>query len=292
MPKSRGAAADDGREGESGPFQREARALGDPTRHAIFRLIEDAGEPVTVIALTERLDLHPSAVRQHLAKLIDAGLVVEVRQPPAGPGRPPGRYRAAPAVLGRWGTESPYERLALLLLEVARSGRSARDVGEEAGRLVARRQAGQLEPLALLEAVATQLGFEPCRQDRGDGVSLVLNRCPYAAAAAADAMVCELHRGLAEGVAGEAGGLAVEHLHRRDPHQGGCRIDLSVTDTKVSTANTEETLSGPLVPADRSGGTHQTRGMPCEQAGFNPPEWSGPSGTTRSSSARRTPGDG
>lgn len=222
--------------GAASPVQREARALGDPTRHALFTLIEEAADPLTVTTLAERLGLHASAVRQHLAKLIDAGLVVEERRPPAGPGRPPARYRAAPAVLGRWGTESPYERLALLLLEVARSQRSAREVGEEAGRLVARRAgaqqaapAGSSDPVERLEAVAAQLGFEPRRVERGGGCSLVFGPCPYAAAAAADPMVCNLHLGLAEGVAAEAGGLSVVGLRRRDPFRGGCRLDLSTT---------------------------------------------------------------
>lgn len=235
MPTSRNpgtsSAPGDEPAGEPAPLQREARALGDPTRHAIFRLIQDAGEPVTVTVLSERFELHPSAVRQHLAKLMDAGLIVEERRPPAGPGRPPGRYRPAPAALGRWGTESPYERLALLLLEVARSGRSARAVGEEAGRFVARHQDGDPDPLARLQAVAAQLGFEPRRVHRESGPSLVLDRCPYAAAAAADRMVCDLHRGLAEGVAAELGGLVVENLLRRDPFQGGCRLDLASTDS-------------------------------------------------------------
>jgi predicted ArsR family transcriptional regulator len=222
-------------DGMTAPLQREARALGDPTRHALFRLIDRAAEPMTATALAERLGVHVSAVRQHLAKLTETGLVVEERLPPAGPGRPPVRFRPAPAVLGRWGTESPYERLALLLLEVARSGRTAREVGEEAGRLVIRQAltarpadaTAPREPVQRVEAVAVQLGFEPERIPRPGGCSLLLGRCPYAAAAAADPMVCELHLGLVEGVAAEVGGVAVDGLRRRDPHRGGCRIDLS-----------------------------------------------------------------
>lgn len=49
--------------------QEQARALGDPTRHAIFRNIAEAGGPVGVAELTEQLGLNHNAIRQHLAKL-------------------------------------------------------------------------------------------------------------------------------------------------------------------------------------------------------------------------------
>ena len=56
-------------------LQIQARALGDPTRHELFRYIADAARPVEVAELTEHLGLHHNAIRQHLAKLVEAGLV-------------------------------------------------------------------------------------------------------------------------------------------------------------------------------------------------------------------------
>lgn len=247
VPTSRGhrAVPGDLTGDDPAPLQRQARALGDPTRHALFRLIEDASDPLTVGALAERLGVHESAVRQHLAKLIDAGLVTEERRAPAGPGRPPARYRPVPAVLGWWGTESPYERLSLLLLEVVDSGRTAREVGAEAGRLVARAASGVPggDSVAPLEGLAAQLGFEPSRLEGDGGCSLVLGRCPYAAAASRHPMVCELHLGLVEGFAAETGGVSVDALHRRDPYQGGCRIDLTTVDRPPLARFRQQTLA-------------------------------------------------
>jgi DNA-binding transcriptional ArsR family regulator len=54
----------------TGPdVQREARALGDPTRHRLFRYIVDAARPVGVGELTDYEQLNHNAVRQHLAVL-------------------------------------------------------------------------------------------------------------------------------------------------------------------------------------------------------------------------------
>ena len=64
-------------------IQREARALGDPTRYRLFRYIADAPRPVGVAELTGYAGLNHNAVRQHLAVLKDAGLVVRGNREPA-----------------------------------------------------------------------------------------------------------------------------------------------------------------------------------------------------------------
>lgn len=77
-------------------LQRQARAIGDPTRYRIFRYVAEAGDPVSVAEITAHVELHHNGVRQHLAKLCDAGLLTEDFAAPAGPGRPALRYRLAP----------------------------------------------------------------------------------------------------------------------------------------------------------------------------------------------------
>ena len=42
-------------------LQEQARALGDPTRHAIFRYVADAGTPVDVAELTKHFALNHNA---------------------------------------------------------------------------------------------------------------------------------------------------------------------------------------------------------------------------------------
>jgi predicted ArsR family transcriptional regulator len=205
---------------------RQGRALGDPTRFAIFRYLDESVTPVGVAELTTHFGLNHTAFRQHLAKLKVAGLVVEEVGVADRPGRPPLRYRPSVDVALRWGGTSPYEDLALLLLEVL-AGRPAREVGAEAGRRLAGRARRGVDAVGLLEAITRRQGFEPVRETGADVVELVLGRCPLAeAASVSPELVCELHRGLAEGVA-EACGAAVTGLVVRPPRRAGCRLQLT-----------------------------------------------------------------
>src|ERR1039457_7328618 len=76
--------------------QRQARALGDPTRHAIFCSVYESPEPLDVATLTEEFGLNHNAIRQHLAKLCEAGLLRETMGASGGPGRPRLLSRVAP----------------------------------------------------------------------------------------------------------------------------------------------------------------------------------------------------
>ncbi len=211
--------------------QRQARALGDPTRYEIFRYVAEAPEPVSVATLTSYLGLNHNAVRQHLAKLCDAGLLVEELARRGGPGRPALQYALASSAAASWVTSNPYEQLALLLLAVVEAGRSPRDVGVLAGRRSLPPPAEGRDSLSALEAEVTRRGFEPERVERANGVDLILRRCPFEAAASANPeIVCDLHQGLAEGMAEALGGeIAVRGLLRRDPRRAGCRLQLDWT---------------------------------------------------------------
>ena len=208
---------------------RQAKALGDPTRHAIFRAVADAPGPVDVATLTARFELNHNAIRQHLAKLCAAGLVVEEVGPSTGRGRPRLQYRPALVTSGDWGIPSPYEHLAVMLVEALRSGRSPREVGAEAGRQLAATVPGSVDPVDALEIFAAQRGFEPRRVERRGSVDLVLDRCPFQVTASiAPDVVCQLHLGLAEGIAEATGGsVEVTALIARDPRRAGCRLKLT-----------------------------------------------------------------
>jgi len=209
--------------------QRQAKALGGPTRHAIFRAVADADGPIDVATLTARFELNHNAIRQHLAQLCRAGLVIEEVGPSTGPGRPRLQYRPALAANGDWGIPSPYEELSVMLAEMLRSGRSAREVGAEAGRRIASSLPDTADSVDRLEINAARYGFEPRRVERRSSVELVLGRCPFeATAVAVPEIVCELHCGIAEGIA-EASGGAVEvvDLVARDPRRAGCRLKLT-----------------------------------------------------------------
>jgi predicted ArsR family transcriptional regulator len=205
-------------------LQQQARALGDPTRHAIFRYIADVATPVGVAELTDHLGLNHNAIRQHLAKLVDAALVVESTAVPVGRGRPRLEYQVDPRVDGRWGAIGPYERVAVLLAEVVRTGDAPVDVGRRAiGHLPPPTTGGDAVE-ALVDEMARQ-GFDPVLRRSGATVELILRSCPFTSAVLADpAAVCGLHLGLAQGVADAVGGLVVDELVPHDPRRAHCRL--------------------------------------------------------------------
>lgn len=208
------------------PLQQQARALGDPTRHTIFRYIADAQGPVGVAELTAHLGLNHNAIRQHLAKLVEAKLVLEAAVHAGGPGRPRLVYQVGPAVDARWGVTSPYERLSLLLVETIRSGDRPLEVGMRAARHFRAPASDSEEVVANITDTMGRLGFEPQVRHRGKRIEIVLGACPFEAAAVADPdTVCSLHLGLAQGLA-ENTDVVVDELIAKDPRRARCRLSL------------------------------------------------------------------
>ncbi|HEX6946507.1 MAG TPA: helix-turn-helix domain-containing protein [Acidimicrobiia bacterium] len=202
--------------------QQQARALGDPTRHRIFRHILESEGPVGVAELTELLGLNHNAIRQHLSRLEGAGLVVRTQAPPHGRGRPRLVFQAHPDAEADWGSGGAYQRLSLMLVEMLRSGDTAIEVGRRAGR--------ESDPGAgpgAVERLRDALdkgGFAPVLIEGEGNAEFSLQRCPFVAAAEADPdTVCSLHLGLAQGLA-EQNGVVVEALERRHPRRAGCRL--------------------------------------------------------------------
>jgi predicted ArsR family transcriptional regulator len=229
---TQGGVGGGGRPQPDNTASRQAKALGDPTRHAIFRAVADSPVPLDIATLTARFELNHNAIRQHLAKLCTAGLVAEEVGPSTGPGRPRLQYRPALDTGGDWGIPSPYEHLAVLLVEALRSGRSPREVGAEAGRQLAATVHGSADPVDRIETIAARRGFEPRRVERRDSIELVLEHCPFQATASdAPEIVCQLHLGLAEGIAEASGGsVEVTELIARNPRRAGCRLRLTRPD--------------------------------------------------------------
>jgi predicted ArsR family transcriptional regulator len=206
------------------PRQDQARALGDPTRHEIYRYLAAAadGSGVSVAELTEHLGLNHNAIRQHLAKLVAAGLASAEPEERHAPGRRRMLYRAIPVSAG---PADGYERLAGWLTEVVATGDRPREVGRRAGEHLAARLRSADAPVEQLAAVMAEHGFEPSIRHRAGATHLVLGRCPYASSVLADAAtICELHLGLAEGVAASIGGVDVTDLIAHDPRRAGCRL--------------------------------------------------------------------
>lgn len=209
--------------------QRQARALGDPTRYEIFRFVAEANGPVRVSTLADHFSFNQNAIRQHLAKLTDALLFIEEVAPSSPTGRRPLQYRLAPTAMGSWGAPGPYELLSVLLLRLAGGG-DPLEAGIEAGRTLAAAYGPAADPLDVLEGEMASRGFEPHWEEdpAGEVVELVLDRCPFQAAATANAeVVCQIHRGLAEGLLdGMHADRRVRNLLVYPPEKAGCRFQL------------------------------------------------------------------
>lgn len=220
--------------------------MGDPTRHAIFRAVAQAGEPVGVAELNVHFPFNHNAIRQHLAKLVDAGLVIETTSAATGRGRPKLVYEVNPVTEGQWGVPGPYERLSRLLVEIIRTGLDADEVGRRAANQF-RVPSPSDDVVADVSAAMARQGFEPeVRSVRG-GAEIVLHSCPFATAALADrATVCALHLGIAEGLA-DTPSAAVAELLANDPRKAGCVLRIQVG------ADEEQGGGGKLTLRGRSG---------------------------------------
>lgn len=212
-------------------LQLQARALGDPTRHAIFQYVIDRRAPVSVAELTDHFGLNHNAIRQHLTKLHDAELVVEATEQSNGPGRPKLLYSVDPRVESVWGVTGPYERLSLMLAEMVRTGDTPVEVGRRVGRHELIDAGINDDPVAVLVGQMAHHGFNPIVTRKGGRVEVTLRTCPFATTALADPdIVCALHLGIAEGVADEIGSIVIDELVLRDPRRANCRLRCHVTD--------------------------------------------------------------
>jgi predicted ArsR family transcriptional regulator len=206
-------------------LQQQARALGDPTRHEVFRYIADADRPVDIAEMTEHFGLNHNAIRQHVAKLVDAELVVETTASTTGRGRPRRNYSLAPTAESRWGVRGPYERLSSWLAEMVRTGDTPTEVGRRAGRRHRLGSGTSPEPVAELVEQMARHGFDPTWREHGTSIDITLRRCPFESIALTDPdTVCELHLGMAYGMAEGLAGLEVDELVPKDPRRAHCRL--------------------------------------------------------------------
>lgn len=211
-------------------LQQQARALGDPTRHKIFVFISAASGGVGIAEINAEFPFNHNAIRQHVAKLVDAGLVIERRESGGRPGRPRLVYELAAGVDSRWGLVGPYERLSLLLAEVVETGDSVLDVGRRAGRTMAGTATGAADGVDTMRAVMARQGFDPELRRKARSAEIVLKNCPFESAALDHRdTICTLHLGIAEGLA-DGTEVAVSELVAKDPRRANCRIRLRFVD--------------------------------------------------------------
>jgi predicted ArsR family transcriptional regulator len=208
------------------------KALGDETRFSMYQELAGSTVPVTASELADRLGIHANTVRLHLERLREAGLV-EVEPVHRGTvGRPQHVYSLAPGAPGLGFDPPSYTLLAGLLAAMAeRMGADADDAaaagrawGSEAGRRTRSRSCAKA-----LMGEMDRLGFDPESEVLpGNRLDIAFLRCPFRELAEAyPELVCNLHRGITEGVVAEVGGGSIEEfstLYSRDP----CRVTVAV----------------------------------------------------------------
>lgn len=194
------------------------KALADPTRRHLLRVLDDVDEPMAIDQLAEHLGLHVNTIRGHLDLLEQARLVERHPERRATPGRPRILFTAAPRD-ARSPTGEGYRFLAEILSTwIAESSNvpavDAERAGERWGRHLARDTKGPVSVERAIEQMMTtfaELGFQPERADTGDAEGsrtvLLLHDCPFRDLAREQSnIVCSVHAGLLRGMLSELGG--------------------------------------------------------------------------------------
>ena len=208
------------------------KALGDETRFSMYQELAGSTTPLTATELADRLGLHANTVRLHLERLREAGLV-DVEPVHRGTvGRPQHVYSLAAGAPGLGFDPPSYTLLAGLLATMAeRIGADAEDAaaaghtwGVEAGHRTRSRSC-----VKALTGEMQRLGFDPAGATQGASTDIAFLHCPFRELAEAyPELVCNLHRGICEGVVESVGGGSVSEfatLYDRDP----CRVVVDVS---------------------------------------------------------------
>lgn len=209
------------------------RLLADPRRLAI---VEALGEgPRQIPELARLLGIHPTTVRSHLEKLLEAGMLEEEAGLPAGRGRPSKRYRLRQPLLA----SDPEVRLFVgslvsLLRRVSGEGAvaAAEDEGARRGRELGHpfRHPSVEQTVREVVELLARLSFAPAPPVRKkDALEVDVRHCPLHVDPfdPDGAIVCAFHKGLIRGLAEVASGEQVGVRLRPFVAPGVCRVELS-----------------------------------------------------------------
>ena len=191
------------------------RALSDPSRVHILKVVQGAEAPLDARELGTRVGLHVNTVRSHLRVLAEAGLVSARREARTRPGRPRVLYEATAEPLDAPAPVS-YRLLAQILASsLAGSERDPSARAEEAGRAWGAHLVDRPPPFTSISKEKTidqvvrlheEHGFSPELRRAPSGQEIVLKRCPFHEAATTyPTVICSLHLGLVRGALAELG---------------------------------------------------------------------------------------
>ena len=211
------------------------KALADDTRYAVYRELSTSTSALSAQDLADRLGVHANTVRLHLERLREVGLVDAEAAHRGTVGRPQHLYFLADGAPGL-GFDPPAHALLAGLLgslaeRVGATTTDAVDTGHAWGVKAAQRTRAS-SCMRALESELHGLGFEPA-VGPGDGTSeggarIEFLHCPFRELAEAyPELVCNLHRGLCEGVVDRVGGGRVkEFATLYDPEP--CHVTVAV----------------------------------------------------------------
>ena len=224
-----------------------------PTRERVVRSVLVNG-PSTAVALAERLELTPAAVRRHLDQLIDEG-TLEAREPRIGAVRGRGRPAKVFALTeaGRDSLDQAYDDLAVQAIRfLAETG------GEEAVRQFADRRAARIEqrfhalldaepqlaPTQALAQVFTAEGYAAAVRDSPVGEQLCQQHCPVSHVAHEFPELCEAETAAISRMLGR-------HVQRLATIAHGDGVCTTCIPDVVSTGSTNVRTGSTTTPKER-----------------------------------------
>lgn len=209
------------------------RLLSDVRRLAIVEALEEG--PRQVPELADLLGVHPTTVRAHLERLLDAGVLDEEPGMPTGRGRPAKRYRLRQPLLGG----DPELRLfvsSLVSLLRDAYGDRATTTAEAEGARRGREMAGSFRHPSFEQAAhevvdaLERLSFAPTAPIRRvRSMTVDVQHCPFRVDPhdPDGGIVCAFHEGLVRGLAEAASGQEVAVRLRPFVAPGVCRVEIS-----------------------------------------------------------------
>lgn len=190
-----------------------SKALGEDTRFAIYKEIAGAESPQTVRDLVRTFGMHHSAVRIHLNRLSDAGLIISKPLDRRGVvGRPQLVYLPNPATTSLTLPPRNFELLARMVLDYTVANAYAHMPAEEFATLWGNayirdstKSSARVPLPEALDALVDELrdmgGNPNLARLNGDGYSLVEHNCLFGDVSSRyEPLVCSLHQAALRGM--------------------------------------------------------------------------------------------
>lgn len=173
--------------------RRHYKALDSLSRINLLHELQTTGS-LTITELSDATGLHPNTAREHLHRLIEAGLVRSETIPRAGKGRPQLRYHAE---------------------------------HRTAAKYADKRMTGRAQQLDVLDSHMDQCGF--AKIDLHD-TTMTMHNCPFATLAHEHPQVCEVHFTLVKAALTAVDGPLQARELRRFTQPTVCEVDIDILD--------------------------------------------------------------